>query len=136
MSNPDRRHAVGVGQAVVGELGDDATRPVVAAALLHDSGKVESGLRTPARVVATVLWAVVDDAVADRWVADDQVGGMGSIRARLGRYRRHPTIGADLLAAAGSDPLTVTWAREHHQRPETWTVPANLADVLKRCDDD
>jgi hypothetical protein len=131
MSNPDRRHAVGVGRAVVAELGRDATRPVVAAALLHDSGKVVSGLRTPARVAATMLWAVADETKADRWI---EVGGR--TRRRLGEYRRHPAIGAELLAEAGSDPLTVAWAREHHRPPETWTVPANIATVLKACDDD
>ena len=131
MSNPDRRHAVDVGRAVADALGSDATRPVIAAALLHDSGKVESGLRTPARVVATLLWAVADEAVADRWIDDG-----GPRRRRFGQYRRHPAIGAGLLATAGADPLTVAWAREHHRPPETWTVPAHLARVLKDCDDD
>ena len=131
MSNPDRRHAVGVGRAVAAELDDDATRPIVAAALLHDSGKVVSGLRTPARVAATVLWAVVDDDNADRWIDNG-----GPVRRRFGQYRRHPAIGAELLAEAGADPLTVAWAREHHRPPDTWTVPANIAKVLKACDDD
>ncbi len=131
MSNPDRRHAVAVARAVVAELGDDATGPVVAAALLHDSGKVVSGLRTPARVVATVLWAVVDDEAADRWIERG-----GPVRRRLGQYRRHPDLGATLLTDAGSDPLTVAWAREHHRGPDAWSVPHHLALVLKACDDD
>lgn len=131
MSNPDRRHAVAVARAVVADLGDAATRPVRAAALLHDSGKVVSGLRTPSRVVATALWAVVADAVADRWIEDG-----GPIRRRLGQYRRHPVIGAALLADSGSDPFTVAWAREHHRPQQEWTVPHHLGQVLKDCDDD
>ncbi|MDQ3757018.1 MAG: phosphohydrolase, partial [Actinomycetota bacterium] len=41
MSGPDRRHAVGVAKRVEAALGAQATPPVLAAALLHDVGKVE-----------------------------------------------------------------------------------------------
>src|SRR3546814_14332101 len=54
LSAPDRRHAVGVARLVERALGAEAERPVLAAALLHDVGKVESGLRTYGRVVATL----------------------------------------------------------------------------------
>ncbi len=55
MSGPDRRHAVGVARDTV-QLLQPATPPrdVVAAALLHDVGKVESGLGTFARVGVTL----------------------------------------------------------------------------------
>ena len=124
LSNPDRRHAIGVARDVVARLGADATRPVVAAALLHDSGKLASGFGTFARVGATV-WA----------------GAIGRERAatgggRLARYLRHDAIGADALAAAGADPLTVAWTREHHLDPSAWTVERRLADALKAADDD
>ncbi|MGF1599295.1 MAG: HD domain-containing protein [Acidimicrobiales bacterium] len=132
MSNPDRRHAVTVGRAVEAELGPDADRPVVAAALLHDVGKVVAGFRTPARVVATVVWAVVDDdRRADRWV-----DATWPPLRRLAQYRRHPELGAELLAAAGADPLTVAWAAEHHRPADRWTVPPRVGAVLKACDDD
>jgi hypothetical protein len=55
---------------------------------------------------------------------------------RVGRYLCHDEIGAGLLAAAGSDGLTVAWAREHHLAPERWTVPAEIARALKAADDD
>jgi hypothetical protein len=105
---------------------------VLAAALLHDSGKVVSGLGTPARVVATILWAVLDDATADRWLgAPDR-----SLRARLASYRRHPELGADLLRSAGSSALTANWAAEHHRPESRWTVPLAVGRILKDCDDD
>ena len=124
MSNTDRRHAVGVARHVVGRLGPEATRPVVAAALLHDSGKLDSGLGTFARVAAT-LWA----------------GTLGRRRAaagsgRVARYLRHDELGAAALADAGADPLTVAWARQHHRPAAEWTVPAPLAAALKAADDD
>ena len=111
MSDPDRRHAVGVAQAVPPEL--------AVAALLHDVGKIESRLGTFARVGATVLGALRRD-----W------GG------RLGAYLRHDAIGAELLARAGSAPLTVAWAREHHLPEERWTVPLEAGRALKAADDD
>lgn len=121
LSGPDRRHAVGVARAAVAELGPETPHPVVAAALLHDVGKLDSGLRTPARVLATL---------AGMAVGADRVGG------RLGRYLNHDSIGAQLLADAGSDPLTVAWAREHHLPPERWTITHRVAAALKLADDD
>ena len=137
MNNPDRRHAVAVARAVVETFeaaGSDhgRDRSVVAAALLHDSGKVLSGLRTPSRVVATVFWAVADDDVADRWLADE----VGGPRRRLAQYRRHPELGADMLRDAGSATLTYQWAADHHRPSERWSVAHDIGTVLKDCDDD
>jgi hypothetical protein len=56
--------------------------------------------------------------------------------SRFARYRRHDEIGATLLASAGSAALTVSWAREHHMPPESWTLPGHLAAALKAADDD
>jgi hypothetical protein len=56
MSRADRRHAVGVARRVERALGAEASRPVVAAALLHDCGKTVSGLGTYGRVIATKPW--------------------------------------------------------------------------------
>ena len=130
MSNPDRRHAVGVARAVVEELGPDVDRRVVAAALLHDVGKVVCGYRTPARVVATLVWAVVDDDRVPVWCH------RGRPWRRLAQYRSHPELGAELIRQAGGDPLTAAWAAEHHRPAEQWTVPRAVAVVLKACDGD
>lgn len=129
MSNPDQRHAVAVARDVFAEL-PDASRPVMAAALLHDVGKVQSGFRTPARVVATLFWAVAGDQTADRWLS------ASGVQRRLAEYRRHPEIGEQLLLEAGADPLTANWAADHHKPLERWRVDPAVGDVLKRCDDD
>jgi hypothetical protein len=124
MSGPDRRHAVGVARRTETAVGSRATRPVVAAALLHDVGKVEAGLGTFARVGATLLaGAVGRERLSHR-------------SGRLGRYLRHAVLGADLLVAAGSDPLTRTWAREHHLPPDRWTVDPAAGRVGRQCLDD
>ncbi len=129
MTNPDRRHAVAVARDVNAEL-PGAAGPVMAAALLHDVGKVESGFRTPARVAATIFWAVADDELADRWLDD------AGIRRRVALYRRHPEVGEQLLIDAGSDPFTAGWAADHHKPRSRWRVDPEIGDVLKSCDDD
>jgi len=130
MSGPDRRHAVVVARRVERALGDEATRPVLAAALLHDVGKVESGLRTYGRVIATLSARAVGHEMADSWRRQ-----RGFAR-RVGLYLHHDRIGGDLLELAGSDPVTVAWTREHHQPEDTWTLPRPIADALKAADDD
>ncbi len=124
MPGPDRRHSAVVARRVEAALGHEATRPVLAAALLHDVGKASSGLRTPGRVVATLTAAILGRERVVDW------------DSAIGRYLRHDVDGARLLEAAGSDPLTVAWAREHHQPEPTWTVPAPIALALKAADDD
>ena len=54
--------------------------------MLHDIGKLDSGLGTVGRVVASVV---------------------GPRTQRLRRYHDHEAIGAAWLAAGGSDPMTV-----------------------------
>jgi hypothetical protein len=121
MSAADRRHAAGVAWETLRILGIRAERPVLAAALLHDVGKIDSGLGTFARAGATVAGMVVRRERLD---------------GRVGRYLAHDRIGAELLRAAGSDALTVAWSREHHLPAERWSLPRPVADALKFADDD
>ena len=130
MRNPDRRHAAGVARDVERSLGNEATRPVIAAALLHDVGKIESGLRTYGRVIATLCGLIVGREQARVWMRS-----RGFTR-RVGLYLLHPEIGGDLLGIAGSDPLTEAWTREHHKPSDEWTIDPVVAKVLKECDDD
>lgn len=85
MSAADRRHSVVVARRFL-ERRPGASRAELAGALLHDCGKVEAGLGTVWRVLATV------------------VGPRGG---RFRRYHDHEAIGARLAAAAGADPITV-----------------------------
>jgi hypothetical protein len=103
---------------------------VLAAALLHDVGKVESGLGTYGRVVATLSAKVAGPSMAATWRKQ-----RGFAR-RVGLYLHHDQLGGDLLELAGSDPLTVAWTREHHRPQSEWTVDPPLARALKAADDD
>ena len=107
MSGPDRRHAAGVAREVAGLLGwtvDSASgagagasgasgagepaREVMASALLHDVGKVESGLGTFARVAVTLAAMGLG---RDRLVAASTSTGL---RRRVSDYLTHDQIGA------------------------------------------
>jgi hypothetical protein len=166
MSGPDRRHAVGVARDAIAILESSAPaptpRPVVAAALLHDVGKIQSGLGTWARAAVTIVAMAVgrervaswspappapdnrapdnrapDNRARDNLAPDDPVPGRRlPARVAAGRYVTHDRIGASLLLHAGSDPLTVAWAREHHQPETAWTVDRRTADALKAADGD
>jgi hypothetical protein len=89
MPSADRRHAVEVARRFR-DLRPDATRPEAAGALLHDVGKVQSGLGTFGRVAATIV---------------------GPRTRRFRQYHDHEQIGAAMAAMAGSDPATVALIR-------------------------
>jgi hypothetical protein len=85
MTPADRRHSIAVAKRFQ-SLGGPWSREEMAGALLHDVGKIESGLGTFVRVIATIV---------------------GPRTPRFRRYHDHEQIGADLLAAAGSSDVTV-----------------------------
>ncbi len=130
MTGPDRRHAVAVAQRVERSLGHEATQPVMAAALLHDVGKIDAGLGVYGRVVATVSGAVAGRQAAHDWVRT------GGFTRRVGLYINHPRYSGDLLGMADSDPFTEAWGREHHLPEEEWTVDPEIGRVLREADDD
>ncbi len=83
MSVADRRHAITVARRF--DASGRWSRDEMAAALLHDVGKLDSDLGTIGRVVATVV---------------------GPRTARFRRYHDHERIGAEMLTAAGSSDIT------------------------------
>lgn len=85
MSAADRRHSIAVGRRFE-SLGGPWSREEVAGALLHDVGKLDAELGALARVAATIVGPRTD---------------------LFRRYHDHERIGAGLLAAAGSSPVTV-----------------------------
>lgn len=130
MSGADRRHSIDVARRVERSLGHEASRPVLAAALLHDVGKSVSGLGTYGRVLATLSAMVGGHEMSDHWAKK-----RGFTR-KVGLYLQHDQLGGDLLEMSGSDPLTVSWAREHHWPEEMWTLEPRVAHALKAADDD
>jgi hypothetical protein len=85
MTVADRRHSIDVARRLQATR-PEASRDELAAALLHDVGKLASDLGTFGRVAATIV---------------------GPRTARLRTYHDHEAIGAAMAAEAGSSELTV-----------------------------
>jgi response regulator RpfG family c-di-GMP phosphodiesterase len=93
MKSYDQRHSIEVARRFT-QMHPAFTRDQVAAALLHDIGKVESELGVLGRVVATVV---------------------GPVGARFRLYHDHESIGLDLCRSAGSSDETLRlldWSNE------------------------
>lgn len=86
MTVEDRRHTIRVSRAYF-QIRPAASRDEVAAALLHDIGKIRSGLGTLGRVLAKVI---------------------GPRTRRFRVYHDHEPLGAAMLRDAGSSPLTIS----------------------------
>lgn len=84
MAVQDKRHSILVARRFV-DLADEPSREQIAA-LLHDVGKLASGLGTCARVLATIV---------------------GPRTARFRQYHDHERLGAEMLRAAGSAAATL-----------------------------
>lgn len=86
MTVVDRRHAILVARRFL-DARPDASREQLAAALLHDVGKIRSGLSTSRRVLATVV---------------------GPRTRRFRDYHDHEKIGVELCRRAGSHEVTLS----------------------------
>ena len=85
MTVQDRRHSILVARRFV-QLVPVADRAEVAGALLHDVGKLASGLGTFSRVLATIIGPRTDG---------------------FRQYHDHERLGAEMLTAAGSSAVTL-----------------------------
>ena len=130
----DQRHSAGVARQVEAALaggphaGDTRW---LACALLHDIGKLASGLGVPARVLATLVGRATDGAVAD-W--EEHRG----LRRRIALYLRHPELGADMVQLAGGRAEVAHWAGAHHDRArfDPMLMPAPVVKALVAADAD
>ncbi len=129
----DRRHSIAVARRVARALGStpDADDPRwVAAALLHDVGKLDARLGVLGRVGATLAGLAAPD-MAEVWSAKR------GITRRVGLYLRHAELGEDRLRMVAARPEAQRWAGAHH-RPDSADVgfPAHVVAALLEADDD
>jgi hypothetical protein len=133
--NHDQRHAIGVARDVQNRLtgteyADDPRW--LAAALLHDVGKLDSRLGVYGRVVATVSGATAGRDHAEAWSES-----RGFTR-RVGLYLRHAELGADRIRIAGEPEEAAIWAAVHHD-PTQWdelAIPEPVIVALDEADND
>ena len=135
MPNHDQRHSLGVARGVEQQLAgsEHAGDPRwLAAALLHDVGKLDSRLGVYGRVVATVSGAVAGRDMAGAW------SERSGFTRRVGLYLRHAELGADRIRLAGGPEEAARWAAAHHT-PDDWPatgIPEVVVVALVAADDD
>jgi len=135
MPNHDQRHSLGVARAVEAQLaGTEHAGDArwVAAALLHDVGKLDSRLGVYGRVAATVSAGVAGRDMAEAW------SERSGFTRRIGLYLRHPELGADRIRIVGGPEEAARWAAAHHT-PDDWGatgIPGVVVVALVAADDD
>lgn len=125
----DRAHSVACAVAIRNDPSVRPTRDLLVASALHDVGKAGTGLGTFGRALATLAGAAAGRRRTAAWL--DRSGPLGTVA----RYRHHDERGAAMLEAAGSAPLVVAWAREHHLGDGRCSIETYLAASLRRADD-
>lgn len=108
LSEADRRHSVELATRLWRDGHDDPL--LLRAALLHDVGKAEAGIRLWHRVVVVLV-----NRFAPRlrgWLTATSVGW----RQPFFAIWHHPVIGADRLQQVGA-PAEVIWLVRHHECP-------------------
>lgn len=131
LPNHDRRHALRSGRRTQVALGPGAEPRWIAAALLHDVGKYDSGLSVPGRAIATVATTGNSGRRrVSRWK------DRGGVRRRIWLYAQHGEIGAAEIRAAGGREEAAVWSEAHHH-PETWSsldFPPAVITILDAAD--
>jgi len=130
----DRSHSVRVARRVEHRL---ATTPWsgdglwLAAALLHDVGKVRAGLTLEERVVANLVRRRVGLVRAREWA-----GRARGPRQRIGSYLTHGEIGASMIRAAGGREELAAFAEVHqmHRDGPVAGIPAPVVAALLAAD--
>ncbi len=126
LSLADRRESIGVARRTEAALagtehaGDSRW---LAAALLHDVGKLDARFGPLRRAVATAAAAVLGPRVVEGWVDKS-----GFVR-RCALYVFHDQLGSDRVRLAGGRTEAALWAEAHH-RPALWDATGLPADVV------
>jgi hypothetical protein len=116
LSLADRRESVGVARrtetalAATEYAGDSRW---LAAALLHDVGKLDARFGPVRRALATTAAAVLGPRTVEGWVDKS-----GFVR-RCALYVFHDQLGSDRVKIAGGRREASLWAEAHH-RPAIW----------------
>jgi hypothetical protein len=133
LSLADRRESIGVARRTEAALaGTDHAGDTrwLAAALLHDVGKLDARFGPIRRAVATMAAGVFGTRMVESWVDKS-----GFVR-RCALYVFHDQIGADRVKIAGGRREAALWAEAHH-RPAIWAttgIPMAVMVALAAAD--
>ena len=133
LSSADRRESVAVARRTEATLaGTEHAGDArwLAAALLHDVGKLDARFGPVRRAVATAAAGLLGPRVVEGWVDRS-----GFVR-RCALYVFHDQLGADRVKIAGGRAEAALWAEAHH-RPAIWDatgIPHAVVAALAAAD--
>lgn len=133
MTRADQRESVRVARRTEGALaGTEHAGETrwLAAALLHDIGKLDARFGPVRRALATTAAGVLGPRVVESWVDRS-----GFVR-RCALYVFHDQLGADRVKMAGGRREAALWAEAHH-RPAIWDatgIPSTVVVALAVAD--
>jgi hypothetical protein len=98
----------------------------LAAALLHDVGKMDANLSMTERGFASLLGMYVKTSTARRWLATS-----GMVR-RIGLFLFHGESGARLVREVGGREVIAVWCETHHgnEFPPDFAIPPQIVAAL------
>ncbi len=126
MDGPDQVHSVGVARRALQSLlshRDLPAREIVRAALLHDVGKAGAGLGLVFRT-AWVLGHRVLPWVLDWMARGGAAARPGTLRHRMFVQLEHARLGAQMLAAVGTEEAVCRLVASTGQRAQPTDPPA------------
>ena len=133
LSLADRRESIAVARRTEAALaGTDHAGDTrwLAAALLHDIGKLDARFGPVRRALATLAAGVLGPRRVESWV--DRSG----FARRCALYMLHDQLGADRVKITGGRQEAAVWAGAHH-RPGLWPetgIPTVVAVALAAAD--
>ncbi len=132
MRRSEQQHSLNVLRTLRGWGYDD--RPLLVAALLHDVGKTRAAYHLWDRVLVVLLKATAPGLVR-HWgsISNEPVGWYRPFAISL----QHPQWSAEMVKAAGADPLAVELIANHQRRlgHEPCTHAEQLLAALQAADD-
>ena len=130
MGDYDQAHSIYVAREAHRRLSQDSLRDKsvwIAAALLHDVGKMAANLSPPERVVGTLIGKYVPFDLGQRF------RGSSSKKARrIGMFLMHGEVGAGLVREAGGREIVAYWC-DFHQNvdfPADFAIPGEVVRAL------
>ena len=132
LGRADQNEGVGVARRADRDLdrGVDHHDDYLAAALLHDVGKLDAGFGPYRRAVATVAGSVASRGTIEAW--KERRG----FTRRCALYLDHAELGALRVRVAGGRERVAQWAAAHHD-PTAWPtpdIPAGICKLLAKAD--
>jgi hypothetical protein len=132
MRRADKVESIGVARRADDELagGDERRGEYLAAALLHDIGKLDADFGPYRRAIATLAGAIAGRSTVEAWRQQ-----RGFVR-RCALYLDHAALGAQRVRVAGGRECVAEWADAHHDaaRWPTPGIPLDVCRTLARAD--